>query len=146
MFVVFIHSIASIVALVLGSISLMKTKGTRFHKILGWMFISFMLLSTISSFWIGNHFSIIHILSILVIIWLLRAIHAIRFKPKNWLYIHASTIGATYIAILIAGAGVIVRKIILPNNYNAGYIVSGISAIFLIYFLNLMTRKYKHKP
>ena len=72
----------------------------------------------------------------LVIFWLSRAIYAIRFKPKNWLHIHASSVGAAYIAILIAGVGVLVRKVILPGNSDAGYVASGILAIILIYFLN----------
>ena len=122
----------------------MRVKGTRFHKFIGWLFVLSMLFSAISSFGIYNkNFSVIHILSLLVIVWLSRAIYAIRFKPKNWLHIHASSVGAAYIAILIAGAGVLVRKVILPGNGDAGYVASGILAIILIYFLNSMTNKYK---
>lgn len=141
---ILVHSISSIIALILGSISLMKIKGTRFHKFIGWLFVLCMFLSAISSFGIYNkNFSVIHILSLLVIFWLSRAIYAIRFKPKNWLHIHASSVGAAYIAILIAGVGVLVRKVILPGNSDAGYVASGILAIILIYFLNSMTNKYK---
>lgn len=104
-----------------------------------------MFLSAMSSFGIYNEsFSVIHILSLLVIIWILRALYAVRFKPKNWLYIHISSIGATYIAILIAGIGVLVRKVLLPGNSRAGYIASGVTAIILIYFLNRMTDKYNN--
>ena len=141
---ILVHSIPSIIALILGSISLMRIKGTRFHKFIGWLFVISMLFSAISSFGIYNkNFWVIHILSLLVVVWLSKAIYAIKFKPKNWLYIHASSVGAAYIAILIAGVGVLVRKIILPGNSNAGYVASGILAIILIYFLNSMTNKYK---
>lgn len=139
-----IHSISSITALVLGSVNLLQTKGTRIHKVLGWIFIICMFISASSSFGIYNKkFSLIHILSSLVIIWLLVAIYAIRFKPRNWLHIHASSIGSAYIAILIAGIGVLVRKILLPGNSNAGYISSAFAAIIFIYLLNKMTNKYK---
>ena len=85
-------------------------------------------------FIIGLSFGV-HILSLLVIMWLSRAFYAIRFKPKNWLYIHVSSIGAAYIAILIAGVGVFVRKILLPGNSNAGYIASVFTTIGLAVFL-----------
>ncbi|WP_323738751.1 DUF2306 domain-containing protein [Candidatus Trichorickettsia mobilis] len=141
---ILIHSISSIVALVLGSANLLQIKGTKIHKVLGWMFIVCMFISAISSFGIyNNKFSLIHMLSLLVIMWLSRAIYAIRLKPENWLHIHASSIGAAYIAILIAGVGVFVRKILLPGDSNAGYAASAFTAIILIYFLNKMTNKYK---
>ncbi|MBN8511662.1 MAG: hypothetical protein J0L79_01340 [Rickettsiales bacterium] len=141
---ILIHSISSITALVLGSINLLQIKGTRIHKVLGWIFIICMFISASSSFGIYNKkFSLMHILSSLVIIWLFMAIYAIRFKPKSWLYIHASSIGSAYIAILIAGVGVVVRKILLPGNSNAGYISSVFTAIICIYLLNKMTNKYK---
>lgn len=141
---ILIHSISSIVALVSGSTNLVQIKGTKIHKVLGWIFVVCMFISAISSFGIYNNtFSVIHILSLLVIMWILRAVYAIRFKPQNWLYIHASAIGAAYIAILIAGVGVFVRKIFLPGDSNAGYIASGFTAIICIFFLNKMKDKYK---
>lgn len=141
---ILIHSISSIVALSIGSANLLQIKGTKIHKVLGWMFIVCMFISAISSFGIyKNKFSFIHILSLFVIMWLSRAIYAIRLKPENWLYIHAISIGGAYIAILIAGVGVFVRKILLPGNSNAGFAASVFAAIILIYFLNKMTDKYK---
>lgn len=141
---ILIHSTSSIAALVLGSVNLLQIKGTKIHKVLGWIFIVCMFISAATSFGIHNNtFSVIHILSLLVIIWLSRAIYAIRFKPKNWLYIHASSIGSAYIAILIAGVGVFVRKILLPGNSNAGYIASVFTAIICLYLLIKMTYKYK---
>lgn len=141
---ILIHSLASAIALMVGTLNLLKTKGTKVHKIWGWIFVTSMLASSLSSFGIYNErFSLIHILSVLVIIWLSRAIYAIRFKHSNWLHVHASSIGAAYIAIVIAGVGVLVRKILLPGNSNAGYIASGLTAIVCIYYLNKMTAKYR---
>lgn len=141
---ILIHSISSLIALIVGSVSLLKKKGTKIHKILGWIFVGSMFISASSSFWIYNkRFSAIHILSVLVLFWLFKAVHAVRFKPKNWLHIHASSIGAAYIAIIIAGSGVLVRKILLPGNNSAGYIVSALTAMICIYMLNKMTKKLR---
>lgn len=53
------------------------------------------------------------------------------------------SIGVAYIAILIAGVGVFVRKILLLGNSNVGYAASAFTAIIFIYLLNKMTKKYK---
>ena len=141
---ILIHSIASIIAILLGLFVILIDKGDKRHKILGKVFVLSMLISSLSSFGIYNvRLSVIHILSCLEIIWLLRAIYAIRFRPNNWLYLHVSSISAAYIAILIAGAGVVVRKILLPGNSNAGYMASAITGIFCFYISKKITDKYK---
>jgi len=144
---VLIHSMAAIIALALGSVVLLQNKGTKLHKILGYIFVGCMFLSAFSSFGIytyADKLSVIHILSLMVIIWLCVAMYAIRFKPKNWLHIHASSIGSAYISLIIAGVGVFVRKIVLPGNFNAGYWASAFTTIVCIYLLRKMTLKYKH--
>ena len=78
-------------------------------------------------------------LSLAVIYWLVRAVYATRYKPKFWRHVHASSMGAVFIAIIIAGVGVLVRKIILPGDVTVGYIASAITAIPAIYFLNKKT-------
>lgn len=144
---IWIHSIFSIIGFIIATIVIFNRKGTPTHKKLGWIFWVSMFISCSSSFLIVNpSYSPIHILSALVLFWLLRAIYAARFKPKNWLYIHASSMSSAYISTIIAGMGVIVRKIILPGNAKAGYITSGIVAIFCIYFLIKFTYRYNRKP
>jgi uncharacterized membrane protein len=91
---ILIHSISSIVALVFGTVNLFRIKGTKIHKVLGWMFIICMFISATSSFGIyNNKFSLIYTLSLLVIILLSRAIYVLRLKPKNYLHIHAYLYG-----------------------------------------------------
>ncbi len=58
-------------------------------------------------------------------------------------FVNASSVGAAYIAIVIAGAGVFVRKIFLPGDSNAGYIASGVMTIICIYILHKMTERCK---
>ncbi len=143
---VLIHTISSIFALLIGTWSIFQTKGTKLHKLLGWIFVSSMLLSACSSFLIYNkRLSIIHILSFCVLFWLFKAVHAVRLKPKNWVYIHASSIGAAYIATIIAGSGVLVRKILLPGNNNAGYLASIFTAVLSVYILDKLTKKLSYK-
>ena len=92
---IFIHSVFSAFSFIIGLLIFWKQKGNVSHKILGWIFWSSMMISTLSSFFIyKGSWSAIHILSIFVAFWLIKAIYVSRFKPMNWMYIHASCMGA----------------------------------------------------
>lgn len=122
-----------------------SAKGTRQHRILGWLFTIFLGLSALSSFWIQTWqgFSFIHLLSVATLYWLIRAIVAVRLKSNNWLYDHSSNMGSAYIAIIIAGAGVLVRHYFMPENVLMGGIASTLTACLAIPLLIKITAKHK---
>jgi len=143
---ILIHSCFSVAAFIVSFIVFWQAKGTKIHVFWGRIFWLSMFASAFSSFFIYEQkWSAIHIISSLVIYWLFRAVYVVRFKPKNWLFIHASSMGSAYIAIIIAGVGVLVRKVIIPGDVNAGFLASSIVAPPCIYFLNKLTARYKIK-
>ena len=78
-----IHLAAVVPAVALGVAQLFLTKGTRLHKAMGWTWVLAMLVAAVSSFWImelrkGAGFSVIHLLSVWVLISLFCAIWFIR--------------------------------------------------------------------
>lgn len=78
-----IHLAAVVPAVAIGVTQLMMTKGTRIHKSLGWIWVLAMVVAAVSSFWImelrkGGGFSVIHLLSVWVLISLACAIWFIR--------------------------------------------------------------------
>jgi len=78
-----IHLAAVVPAIVIGVAQLAAPKGTRPHKVLGWIWVLAMLAAAISSFWImeirkGAGWSVIHLLSLWVPIALVLAIWHIR--------------------------------------------------------------------
>jgi uncharacterized membrane protein len=78
-----IHLAAVVPAVAIGVTQLLMTKGTRFHKALGWIWVLAMAVVAVSSFWImelrkGAGFSAIHLLSAWVLISLACAIWFIR--------------------------------------------------------------------
>lgn len=143
--VILIHTISIIIPFFMGLIIFFNKKGTRNHKIFGWIFVISMTISLISSFFIKlqGHFSFIHILSIFGLFWLYQAIIAILLKKVNWLYKHIIMILSAYISIISAGTGVIIRHFILPNNVTAGMIGSFIVAIISIPIVAKIAEKYK---
>jgi len=78
-----IHLAAVVPAVVIGVVQLASKKGTRPHKVLGWIWVLAMMVAAVSSFWIielrkSAGFSVIHLLSAWVLISLSAAIWFIR--------------------------------------------------------------------
>lgn len=84
---VHIHLAATILALALGALMLIRRKGTVSHRTLGWIWVGLMLTAAISSFWVtglrSGGFSPIHILSVVVLVSVPAAIYAIRNGRVN---------------------------------------------------------------
>jgi len=83
-----LHVASTLSALVLGTIVLLRPKGTGPHKVMGWGFILLMLTASGSSLFIreifpGN-FSPIHILSITTPVGMAAAIYAARRGNFYW--------------------------------------------------------------
>jgi uncharacterized membrane protein len=142
--VITIHTTCSIIALIVGIDVLLRKKGSKLHKILGWIFCISMVLSSISSFWIRKfgEFSWIHILSILTLFWLFKAIYVVRKKPHNWMFFHILNMTNAFSGIIIASIGVIIRHFFLLGNVQAGVIGSIITAIVILPIRYQLIKKY----
>ena len=102
-----IHLAALLPAIAIGVIQLTAPKGTRPHKVLGWIWVLLMLIAVLSSFWImelrkGAGFSAIHLLSIWVLIAMSCAIWAIR---RGKVRLHQRFMVGTLIGVAAAGMG-----------------------------------------
>jgi uncharacterized membrane protein len=78
-----IHLAAVVPAVAIGVAQLFMTKGTRLHKVMGWAWVSAMLVAVIASFWImeirkGAGLSVIHLLSAWTLVSISLAIWYIR--------------------------------------------------------------------
>lgn len=77
-----IHVYAAVVALVIGTVILLRPKGRGLHKTLGWTWVIAMAVTAVSSLFItglnGGFYSFVHLLSGWTIISLPMAIFAIR--------------------------------------------------------------------
>ena len=77
------HAITALVAVIIGAIQLISTKGTRQHRVLGYLWVSMMMYVSISSFFISEiqlwgAFSPIHLLSAWTVITLCTGIYFAR--------------------------------------------------------------------
>lgn len=81
--VVTVHALVAIFAMAVGGIQLAAPKGTRRHRWLGFAWVGAMAVVAVSSFWIHEFrwwgpFSVIHVLSLLVLATLLYSVNAAR--------------------------------------------------------------------
>lgn len=86
----YIHLFFAVVAMLTGLVVVFNTKGTKFHKTIGYTYVIHMLLLNISSFFISNFngFSIFHFFAIVSLVTILVGIYPVLKKTKNWLDKH----------------------------------------------------------
>jgi LPXTG-motif cell wall-anchored protein len=101
-----LHAIAAIFALIIGTFVIFRRKGDRLHKFLGRIWVTLMLVLSVSAFFINDirmfgPFSLLHILAIVTIVSLATALWHIRHGNIDG---HRATMRWVYFAALI-GAG-----------------------------------------
>ncbi|MFA8386162.1 MAG: DUF2306 domain-containing protein [Pelagibaca sp.] len=102
-----VHALVALVAMGIGAIQLFGRKGTPTHKTLGYIWVGSMGIVAVSSFWIHEFrwfgpFSIIHVLSVLVLATLVYSVRAIR--RGNMIGHRNSMIQLYVLALLLTGA------------------------------------------
>ena len=97
------HTLAALLALLIGVAVVVTRKGSTVHVWLGRIWVNLMLLVALSSFWIKGfgHVSWIHFLSIVTLVSIPVAIHA---KRVGNIRRHAITMSMTFLGLMIAGA------------------------------------------
>ena len=117
-----IHLAATLAALALGVVMLVRRKGTLSHRTLGWTWVVLMAVAAGSSFFItginAGRFSPIHILSVATLLLLPWAVYAIRrgkVQRHRW-----TMIGIFAGGLVIAGVFTLVPGRLLGNLVLAG--------------------------
>jgi uncharacterized membrane protein len=135
-----IHLISSILALIFGTMVLVLTKGTRFHKQIGYAYAGSMLGVIVTAFMIYHlfgRFGIFHITAIISTISLLGGmIPVVLRKPVNgWLRLHYSFMFWSVIGLYAAfAAETLVRIPQVPFFGMVGFASFGVTIIGGIFF------------
>lgn len=103
--VVQIHLTAALTALAIGTVLMMRVKGTGLHKLLGWTWVLAMGTTAVSSLFIRElnpgHFSFIHLLSGWTIVGLPGAVYAIK---RGKIGVHRRAMTGMFVGgLLLAG-------------------------------------------
>ncbi|MBL8700460.1 MAG: DUF2306 domain-containing protein [Alphaproteobacteria bacterium] len=99
-----IHLVFALIALVLGGVMLVRPKGTRSHRTLGWTWVTAMALVALSSLWIPSFLKLswIHGFTLVTAVALPRALLAIR---RGRVRAHRAGMIGTFIGLIGAGIG-----------------------------------------
>ena len=99
---ILLHMIAALVAVLVGGVVLFRKKGTNAHRIMGRLWVGLMLYVAIGSFFIQarGRLSLIHILSVVIIISMLLAVYAIL---RGHVRQHKISMSISYASLCIAG-------------------------------------------
>jgi uncharacterized membrane protein len=113
---VVLHLGAVLAALAIGVLNLARPKGTRSHRVLGWIWIVLMSAAALSSFWIfglrnGAGPSLVHLLSVWTLIALAAAIYFIR---RGNVRAHRAFMIGTFLGLVGAGLGALAPGRLLP--------------------------------
>lgn len=117
-----VHLIASILALIFGSLILIMSKGTRRHKKVGYAYVVSMLVLLITSFMLYNlfgGFGVFHVASIVSSVTLLLGMIPIFFKPKNWILYHLSWMFWSVIGLYAAFASEVFTRFFPAPFFSA---------------------------
>ena len=100
--VILIHLFTAIASVLVGGAMFLMKKGTVQHRLSGRLWVLLMAVTALVSFAIQSrgHFSWIHILSVVVLVMLVRAVLAIR---RRNIRLHQRLVIGTYTGLLIAG-------------------------------------------
>lgn len=102
-----VHALVAILAMAAGAIQLAAPKGTLRHRWLGFLWVGAMAVVAVSSFWIHEFrwwgpFSVIHLLSLLVLATLAYSVTAIR---RGNVAAHRNSMVQLYVLALLLTGG-----------------------------------------
>ena len=117
MTVIWFHLVTALAAIGLGLVSLLRTKGTQLHRLVGWLWMGLMLCATLSSFLIHevhppDGWSWLHGLSLWTLMSMAWSIVAVR---QGNLRRHANVMKGTMIGAIAAGTAALA-----PGRFLAG--------------------------
>lgn len=146
------HIGSALLALVLALVVLIAPKGTRFHKLMGYVFAIALLLVNGSAIFMYNltgRFNLLHVFAVISLGSLIYGmIPAILRKQAHWLRRHIS--GMTGAALGVWGAGLAELTIrVLPGFLNPSQIIgiaAGIGVVFFFLIGFLIGRFMKTLP
>ena len=148
-----IHLIASILALLFGTMVLLMRKGTRKHRRVGYMYVTSMIILLMTSFMtfrLFGGFGLFHYASVLSSLTLIFGIiPVLRRKSSRWLYQHLSFMYWSVIGLYAAFASEALTRIPKTPFFGmVGIATVGITILGAVFFArnkNKWQNIFKHK-
>ena len=145
----YFHLVFSVIAMITGLIVVFNTKGTKFHKNIGYIYVINMLLLNISSFFISNFngFSIFHFFAIISLITIVGGMYPVLKKSKNWIYAHYYFMAWSIVGFYCAFWSEVGTRFVknMQDFWWAVAITTFLTAFLGAYFINKNAKKLTSK-
>lgn len=132
-FVGLIHLVASCLALVAGAVVLLRRKGTRFHRRLGYAYVGSMVALNVTALMIYRlfgGFGPFHVAALVSLATVVPAVVAARRRRPGWLARHYYWMTFSYVGLLAAGASEVATR--LPDAPFWGAVAASSIAVILV--------------
>lgn len=98
------HLVAANAALFFGTLVIAMRKGTPRHKLAGWFYVTTMLITNGSSFWLNNFggFSVFHAFAIFSLVTVAVGFYQVANKRKGWLIRHVGWMSGSVVGLYAA--------------------------------------------
>lgn len=109
-----IHLVASIISLISGTFVLVLTKGTRIHKLIGYIYCLFMLIVNGTAFGLYHlygRFGPFHLAALISLATLLAGIFSVLLRTKSWLNYHLAFMYYSVMGLYAAFASEVIVRI-----------------------------------
>lgn len=143
------HVIMALVAMITGTIVIIKSKGTRLHVAIGYTYFFSMLTMNLSSFMLYGllgHFGPFHVAAIISLLTLLGGMIPIFFRKKirAWQRVHGTFMYYSVVGLYAAFFSEILTRI--PGQSFSGMVILasvGVTIIGVILFNKLKSRWFR---
>lgn len=109
------HTTCATVALLSGAAVLMRRKGTRSHRRIGWVYVGSMLLmngTALMIYRLFGGFGPFHVAALFSLVTVVAGIvPAVRRRPANWLDHHYQWMSWSYVGLCAAGASEVATRV-----------------------------------
>ncbi|MBA3656397.1 MAG: DUF2306 domain-containing protein [Gemmatimonadaceae bacterium] len=110
-----IHVTFATSAMVIGAVVVLRPKGTRTHRAIGWAYVTCMLglnITALMIYRLFGHFGPFHVAAIASLISVSVGMYFVIARPtKNWLALHYSFMSWSYVGLLAAAASEIGTRV-----------------------------------
>lgn len=102
------HTSFAVLAMIFGAVVVLRPKGTRSHRSIGWIYVTSMLglnITALMIYRLFGGFGPFHVAAVVSLLGILTGMYFVILRPtKNWLSMHYSFMSWAYVGLLAAAA------------------------------------------
>ena len=140
-----IHTIIAVIAMIAGLMVVLKKKGTKTHKQIGYIYVGSMVLLNVTSFFVVNFggFSLFHAFAIISLLTIIAGIVPAFMRTKNWYSLHFYFMSWSVVGLYSAFWSEVGTRLIdnMQQFWWAVALASGLTALIGAIIINKEAKK-----